>query len=84
MSRKLTDLCGEQAQCGGRMGRRGASCVLRELAAYKRSSVRALMVSVPMASAHSCRGRRPRLSALFQNERCRGVSLEESSGVDRS
>jgi hypothetical protein len=52
MRRKLTYLRGEQAQRGGRTGRCGASCVLGELAAYKRSSVRALMVSTPTTSTH--------------------------------
>jgi hypothetical protein len=62
----LTDLRGEQAQRGGRTGRRGVACVLRELAAYKRSSAWVPLVSVPTASAHLCGGCSSRPGALFQ------------------
>jgi hypothetical protein len=74
MSWRLRDLCGEQARRGGRAGRGAGLCVPRELVAYKRPSVRAPLVPSPTTSAHLCGGRRPRLGALFSNDRCRGVS----------
>ncbi len=66
MSWRLRDLRGEQAQRGGQAGLGAGLCAPRKLAAYKRPSVRGLLVPAPMTSAHRCGGRWSRLGALSQ------------------
>jgi hypothetical protein len=85
MSWRLRDLCGEQAKREGWAGCGAGLYVPRELAAYRRPPVRALLVPSPVTSAYLCGGRRPRLGALFSNDRCRGVSRRRArASVDHN
>jgi len=66
MSCDLIDLWDGQAERSSDAARRAAPRALRELAAYKRPSVRAPLVSVSTTSAHPCGGRWFRPGVLLQ------------------
>ncbi len=66
MSRRLTDLCAEQAKCCATAGHGGVPCMARESVDHKRPSAWAPWVFVSTTSAHSCGGRWSQRGVLFE------------------
>jgi hypothetical protein len=84
MSCELADPRAEQVARDGAVAHGDASRMARESADYKRPSVRAPVVFVPMTSAHPCWGRWSRSRAV-RSDRCRGFSVRRArASVDHN
>jgi len=74
MTSGRADLREKQARRSDQAGRGDVPRVPRELADYKRASVRAPLVSMPMTSAHPCGGRWSQVGRAVASDRRRGPS----------
>jgi hypothetical protein len=84
MSRGLADPCGVRRKRSNAAAYGGALRAVGESAVYKRASVRAPLVFMPMTSAHRCGGHRPRLGALLEVADAGSSPRGEIRGVGRS